>query len=317
MDEERQITSDILVVRPHFFGANAETSASNFFQQAPAAAPDDIRRRAVSEFNRMVCALEGAGANPIVFEDTDSPVKPDAVFPNNWVSFHADGTVFLYPMEATNRRAERRSDIVEKLSEQYGFHVREIVDLSSGEERGQFLEGTGSLVLDRPHRVAYAALSSRTHMTALADFAQHAGYEICAFEAVDSGGDVVYHTNVMMSVGREFAVICADAIVDASKREAVLATLSAGGREIIEISVAQMEHFGGNILQLDTRSGTPLIVMSESARGEMSKAQLEKLSRYGEILPVSIETIEAVGGGSIRCMIAEVFLPRPETQVGV
>jgi hypothetical protein len=316
MDDESQITAHIVLVRPHFFGPNAETSASNFFQQTPTKSAKDIRTLAVTEFDRLVQALVTAGAKPIVFEDTDSPIKPDAIFPNNWASFHADGTVFLYPMESPGRRAERRTDIVESLSDEKGFRVREIIDLSPSEDRGIFLEGTGSMVLDRPHRVAYAALSSRTHMTALADFAQHASYEICAFEAVDSNGGVIYHTNVMMNIGERFAVICAAAIIDTEKREAVLARLAATGREVIEISVAQMESFAGNILELATASDSSIIVMSQSAHVAMSNRQLESLARYGHILPIPIDTIERVGGGSVRCMMAEIFLPRSSVPVG-
>jgi hypothetical protein len=315
MDDERQITSHIVMVRPHCFGPNAETSASNFFQKLPTRSAEDIRAQAVSEFDNMVQTLEGAGVDPIVFEDTDSPLKPDAVFPNNWVSFHADGTVCLYPMESPNRRTERRTGIVESLSQEHDFHVREIIDFSFWEDQGFFLEGTGSMVLDRPHRVAYAALSSRTHMEVLADFSQQAGYEICAFEATDSCGGVIYHTNVMMSIGEKFVVICADAIVDTAKREAVLSKLAASGRDVIEISVSQMEHFAGNIVELGTPSGSSLIVMSRSAHGMMSADQLELLSRYGIVQPIPIETIETVGGGSVRCMIAEVFLPRADTPV--
>lgn len=315
MDDERQITAHIILVRPHCFGPNAETSTSNFFQQTPTRSADEIRARAVSEFDDMVQALEAAGINPIVFEDTDSPIKPDALFPSNWVSFHADGTACLYPMESPNRRAERRIDILESLSDEQGFHIREIVDLSKWEERALFLEGTGSMVLDRPHRVVYAALSSRTHMTVLGDFAQHTGYEICAFEAVDSRGGIIYHTNVMMSIGEEFVVICADAINDDRKRQAVLSRLTATGREVITISIAQMQNFAGNILELGEAPGSSVIVMSRSAHGRMSAEQLELLGQYGRILPVSIETIESVGGGSVRCMMAEVFLPRSNTPV--
>ena len=315
MDDERQITAHIILVRPHFFGPNAETSTSNFFQQTPTGSADDIRTRAVSEFDDMVLALETAGVNPIVFEDTDSPVKPDAVFPNNWASFHADGTVFLYPMESPNRRAERRTDIVESLSAEKDFYIREIIDLSLWEDRGLFLEGTGSMVLDRPHRMAYAALSSRTHMTVLGDFAQHTGYEICAFEAVDSHAGVIYHTNVMMSIGEKFVMICADAIVDVRKREAVLSRLTATSRDVIKISLALMESFAGNIVELGEAPGASVIVMSRSAYDGMSGEQLELLGQHGRILPVSIETIESVGGGSVRCMMAEVFLPRSNPPV--
>lgn len=310
MNDARQTTRHVILIRPHCFGPNAETAASNFFQRAPSVPAAEIGASAVAEFDGMVEALDAAGADPIVFEDTEMPVKPDAVFPNNWISLHADGTVFLYPMEAKNRRAERRTDIVESLSEQYRFHVRKIVDLSFLEDRAFFLEGTGSMVLDRVNRVLYAALSSRTHMSALADFAQLAGYELNVFTAADSSGAVVYHTNVMMGIGDRFAVICSDSMTDTEKRASVLARLAATDREIIEISVEQMEAFAGNLLELATASGEPVIVMSRTACESLSDPQLKSLGRYGRILPVSIDTIEKVGGGSVRCMMAEVFLPR-------
>jgi len=310
MDVEHQTTAYVVMIRPHDFGPNTETAASNVFQQAPIHPLQDLRAQALEEFDGLVSALNTAGAHPIVFEDTDSPAKPDAVFPNNWVSFHGDGTVYLYPMEAPGRRAERRTDIIELLSERHAFRVREIVDLSPIENDGSFLEGTGSMVLDRTHHVLYAALSSRTHMDALAEFAQQADYEITAFDATESLGHVVYHTNVMMTIGRRFAVICADAIVDARKREAVLARLAVTGREIIEISIAQMERFAGNLLELATDSGLSAIVMSRSAHEALSDEQLESLTRHGRIVSVPIPTIETIGGGSVRCMMAEVFLPR-------
>lgn len=309
MDAHRQITRHVILIRPLHFGPNAETAGSNFFQHEPKALIADVQARAITEFDGVVEALRASGVNPIVFEDLDSPAKPDAVFPNNWVSFHDDGRVFLYPMEAPIRRAERRGDIIESLSEAHGFQVREVVDLSAWENGGVFLEGTGSLVLDRPNRIAYAALSSRTHMSVLADFAQQADYEVTAFESADSAGHAVYHTNVMMSIGRRFVVICAESITDTNKRDAVLARLGASGREIFEISVGQMEAFAGNLVELETASGDSVIVLSRSAHDIMSNQEREALGSHGRLVPVSIETIESVGGGSVRCMLAEVFLP--------
>ena len=309
MQAERQTTKHVFLVRPCHFGSNSETAASNAFQQQISDPAGEIQTRALAEFDGLFQALRSAGVVPIVFDDTDVPVKPDAVFPNNWVSFHSDGRVYLYPMEAPSRRPERRSDIVETLSESNGFHVREIIDLSAAENDGLFLEGTGSMVLDRVNRVIYAALSSRTHMSVLADFAQQADYEITAFDAVDSGGRPVYHTNVMMAIGTGFAVICADAITDSLKRKTVLARLAASGREIVEISTQQMENFAGNLLELATEPGEAVIVLSRAAYGVLTADQRNLLARFGRVLPVAIETIENVGGGSVRCMLAEVFLP--------
>jgi hypothetical protein len=309
MQAERQTTMHVLLVRPCHFGSNPETAGSNAFQQDVSDLAGETQARALAEFNGLVQALRSVGVVAIVFDDTDAPVKPDAVFPNNWVSFHGDGRVYLYPMEATSRRAERRAEIVAALSENHGFHVREIIDLSAAEDDGLFLEGTGSMVLDRVNRVIYAAMSSRTHMSVLADFAQQADYEITAFDAIDSGGRPIYHTNVMMAIGTGFAIICADAIADDLKRKTVLARLAAGGREIIEISIRQMENFAGNLLELTNESGASVIVLSRTANAALTADQRNSLARFGQVLPVAIETIEKVGGGSVRCMLAEVFLP--------
>jgi len=308
---ERQTTRYVFMVRPQAFGPNEQTAASNAFQRAPDRPLAELRGRAQREFEAMVDALRRAGVEVIVFDDADEPVTPDAVFPNNWASFHADGRVFLYPMEAVDRRAERRLDIVEALSTEHGFHVSEIVDLSSLEVDGLFLEGTGSMVLDRVGHVAYAALSSRTHMDALAEFAQRADYEITAFEANDSSGVRIYHTNVMMCLGERFAIICADAIDGAEKRAAVLERLGKTGRNIVEISMQQMEHFAGNVLELDDGAGGAVVAVSRTAHDSLTDDQRERISRCGRMLPIDVGTIEQVGGGGVRCMLAEIFLPRP------
>lgn len=310
MHDEQQTTRHVLMVRPHCFGPNVETAASNAFQRAADRPPAEIREQALREFDAMVETLSGAGISPIVFEDTDDPEKPDAVFPNNWVSFHADGRVFLYPLEAADRRPERRLDIVEALSSDRGFRVREIVDLSALESSGQFLEGTGSMVLDRVNRVAYAALSSRTHMDALADFAQLADYEITAFDAGDKRGQPIYHTNVMLAVGTRFAVVCADAIVNDEKRSAVRERLAASGHDVVDIGIEQLSFFIGNLLELVDDSGNPVIALSRTARDALTDEQAERIANCGRLLPVDIGTIERFGGGSVRCMLAEIFLPR-------
>lgn len=317
MKQERQTTPYVFMVRPHHFGSNPQTAASNTFQHAPEGEASAVRSNALREFDSMTSALRGAGIALMVFEDTDEPRKPDAVFPNNWASFHADGRVYLYPLEAEDRRTERRVDIVESLSADWGFHVHEIVDLSSLEADGLFLEGTGSMVLDRTNRVAYAALSSRTHMGALADFAQRADYEITAFESFDANGRLVYHTNVMMAIGERFAVICAESIGDLTKRAAVLERLAASGREIVEISIAQMRSFAGNLLELSTTAGEPVIALSRTAHDCLSDEQRERIAACGRLLPMSIDTIERVGGGGVRCMLAEVFLSREPGAVAI
>jgi hypothetical protein len=305
----------VFLVRPRHFGANPETAGSNAFQKSVTLPAAELQSCACREFDALAQALESAGVVPVVFEDTDVPAKPDAVFPNNWVSFHSDGTVFLYPMEAPSRRAERRLDLVAALTEKYGFHVSEVIDLSAAEDEGRFLEGTGSMVLDRVNRVAYAAMSSRTHMSVLADFAQRAGFEIAAFDAAGADGRAIYHTNVMMAIGTEFVVICADAIVDDDKRSSVLARLAASGRQIVEISIAQMQNFAGNLIELASESGQAVIVLSRSAHAVLTPEQRATLASFGRVLSVPIDTIEDAGGGSVRCMLAEIFLPRSTSAV--
>ena len=257
----------------------------------------------------MVDQLRTAGVNVVIFDDGPDPVKPDAVFPNNWISTHADGTVYLYPMQAENRRLERRHDIVERLSTEHHFRISNITDLSPLELRGHFLEGTGSLVLDRVNRVAYAGLSDRTHPEALAEFAQIANYEIATFPTAGRDGRPIYHTNVMMTIGTRFAVVCAEAICDEAKRRAVLQKISETGRQVVEISLAQTENFAGNMIELSTQSGDTLIVGSRAAWGSLSDGQRAAIGSYGQTLQVPLETIELVGGGGVRCMIAEIFLP--------
>jgi hypothetical protein len=243
------------------------------------------------------------------FDDTEEPHTPDAIFPNNWVSFHADGTVVLYPMEAENRRTERRPDIIDSLANEYGFQVREIVDFTHHEQNGHFLEGTGSLVLDRVNRIAYACLSSRTHLDALGEFAQRMDYEVVAFEAVDKTGAPIYHTNVLMNVGEELAVICAEAIPREDQREAVIQSLEGTGHEVIRLSFDQMHAFAGNMLELRSSSGQRVIAMSEQARDSLTESQLEKISAYAQVISAPIESIESSAGGSVRCMLAEIHLP--------
>lgn len=297
------------MIRPRHFGPNEETAGSNAFQSPAREPPAELQRRALFEFDAMVALLREAGVDAIVFEDSDEPPKPDAVFPNNWVSFHADGRVFLYPMESPIRRAERRLDVVESLSSDYGFRVSEIVDLSPLEHADTFLEGTGSMVLDRVNRVAYAALSSRTHVDALMDFAQRADYDVAAFEARDSLGRPVYHTNVMMAIGSGFAVVCGDAIVEAPKREAVFGRLADGGRDVVDIRMNQLGAFVGNLLELSGEGGEPVVALSARARDALSVEQRGRIERCGRLLPIDLGTIERVGGGSVRCMLAEIFLP--------
>ena len=305
---ESQLASAVLMIMPVRFESNPHTAASNKFQGRNPDSADKQQQDAAAEFAGLRAALEAEGIEVVAFDDTEEPHTPDAIFPNNWVSFHADGTVVLYPMEAPNRRTERRPDIIDALAERYGFQVREIVDLSAHEDAGQFLEGTGSLVLDRSHRIAYACLSSRTHLDALGDFAQRMGYEVVAFDAVDRDGAPIYHTNVLMNVGEQLAVICAEAIPREDQRAAVLASLRDTGHDVVEISFDQMDAFAGNMLELRSASGERVIAMSQQARDSLDESQLARLSANARIVSAPIDSIESSAGGSVRCMLAEIHL---------
>jgi hypothetical protein len=303
------------MIRPANFGFNRETAASNAFQHAdPAATPRahenaELQSLALREFDRLADSLERSGVSVVVARDTPLPVKPDAIFPNNWVSFHADGTVVLYPMLAPNRRVERREDVLGEVVGAGGFRTTRTVDLSHRETRGQYLEGTGSLVLDRTRHIAYANVSARTDLDVLGDFAQQLDYDVVTFESTDGVGRSVYHTNVMMAIGTGFAVLCGESIADRERRAAVRSTLEAGGREIIEIGFAQLDAFAGNLLEL-APPGSPVIALSTTAWESFGPVQRRALERHGRIVTADIPVIERHGGGGVRCMLAEIHLPR-------
>ena len=314
---EPQSATAVLMIRPANFGFNQETAASNAFQHAPegpAAPPADresakIQSLALREFDRLAELLGRSGVTVIVAEDTREPVKPDAIFPNNWVSFHADGTVVLYPMLAPNRRLERREEVLGEVFAAGGFRTTRTVDLSPRETRGQYLEGTGSLVLDRVRHIAYANVSARTDLDVLGDFAQQLDYDVVTFESTDGAGRSVYHTNVMMAIGTGFAVVCGESIADRNRRAAVYSTLESGGREIIEIGFAQLQAFAGNLLEL-APPGSHTIALSTTAWESFAPGQRRALERHGRIVAADIPVIERHGGGGVRCMLAEIHLPR-------
>lgn len=313
---ESQLASVVLMIRPVRFQSNPQTAESNRFQGKPSVPPAEQQSAALAQFDALSGALRQAGVEVVVFDDTPEPHTPDAIFPNNWISFHADGTVVLYPMEAENRRAERRRDIVESLASDHGFVVRNVVDLSHHEKEGHFLEGTGSMVLDRINHIAYACLSSRTHLDALGEFAQRLDYEVLTFDAVDRDGAPIYHTNVLMHVGEKVAAICDEAIPRDEQREAVLESLAGSGREVIRLTFGQLHAFAGNMLELKSANGRRVTAMSEQARHALDDEQLETLAANGDIVSAAIETIEGSAGGSVRCMLAEIHLPRPGTPTG-
>ena len=301
-----QSTSHILMIRPVNFGFNEETAGSNAFQNREAK-DDDANRKAQQEFDGMVSALCANGVDVTVIDDTPEPYTPDSIFPNNWVSFHADGEVYLYPMQAENRRLERREDIIAKLEDR--FSVKHVIDLSRFEQENKFLEGTGSMVPDRENKIAYACISPRTDRDVLDLFCEHAGYRPVTFDAVDEKGQAIYHTNVLMCVGTGFAVICLDSIPNPDEKLVVKESLSLTKKEIIDISFGQMKHFAGNMLEVKNSAGDTLIVMSQSAFDALLDEQKQILKKYGKLVHADIGTIETLGGGSARCMMAEVHLP--------
>jgi hypothetical protein len=299
------------MIRPAAFGYNPETALTNKMQRPVQG--QDSHAAARAEFDGLVRALESEGISVCVVEDTTEPVKPDAVFPNNWVSFHEDGTVVLYPMQAESRRRERRREVVDAVVDRLGFKVARVLDLTHHEREGRFLEGTGSLILDHIERIVYASESPRTHPAVVEEWAREMGYEPLVFAAVDRAGVPLYHTNVLMCVGARMAVIGTEAVVP-DDRARVLHRLRVGGREVIEISYDEIGHFAGNMLELATwdeaLGDSRVLVMSEAARRGLRPDNFARLSACTDaVLAVPVPTIERLGGGSVRCMLAEVFLP--------
>lgn len=308
----KQTTNTILMIRPVAFRMNEQTAVNNYYQKVlDSLSPETVNARAQEEFDTMVQKLRMAGVNVLVVDDTPNKDTPDAIFPNNWVSFHQNADVVLYPMFAPNRREERREDILDMLEEK-GFHIENIIDYSEAEQDGVFLEGTGSLLLDRVHGKAYCALSARADEELLIEFCEDFDMAPVLFEAyqtVDGVRKAIYHTNVMMCLGEHFAVICADAIDDKQERKQVLENLKADGKEVILITEEQVNRFAGNMLEVRGGDNRAFIVMSQAAYESLRVDQITALEKYGTLLYSSLDTIEACGGGSARCMMAEVFLP--------
>ncbi|NOR35559.1 MAG: amidinotransferase [Woeseiaceae bacterium] len=307
---ETQLASTVLMIRPVRFESNPMTAESNRFQGKTEGSTEEQHEAALKEFDSLVVALRDKGITVIVVDDTVEPHTPDSIFPNNWVSFHGDGRVVLYPMEAENRRTERRMDVISELNDEHGYAVSEIVDLSPHELHGHYLEGTGSMVLDRVNHVAYACLSSRTQLDPLGDFAQRMEYEVVAFEAVDREGVPIYHTNVLMNIGEALAVICDEAIARDDQREAVLQRMRESGRDVILLSYDQLDAFAGNMLELRGEDGHRVVAMSQQAFDSLNDEQRAALDENGDIVSVPIDNIEASAGGSVRCMLAEIHLPK-------
>ena len=308
-----QSTSSVFMVRPHSFRKNEETATNNHYQRdIEQASPEEIIERAQEEFDGFVDQLKAAGIEVVVFDEAEPHETPDALFPNNWISTHADGTVALYPMFAPNRRTERREDVPLVLEHQFGFDVRQIIDFTEFESHNKFLEGTGSIVLDRVNRKAYAALSDRTDARALEHFCDQLDFEPVAFQAlqtVDNQRLPIYHTNVMMSIGSGYAVVCLDCIDSDDERKQVVDAIAQNGLELIAITEEQVNQFAGNMLELTGDEG-PVLVMSASAYQSLVPGQIENLQQHTTLLHAPLPTIETCGGGSARCMIAEIHLPK-------
>jgi hypothetical protein len=299
-----QNTSTVLMIRPVHFAYNAETAVNNKFQVA--GNEEAAQAKALEEFDVFVEKLRSNDIDVTVVNDTPEPHSPDSIFPNNWISFHENGTIVLYPMYAANRRAERKQHVLDVINTK--FNVVNKIDLTTYEQLSIFLEGTGSMVLDRDNKIAYACISERTNIQLLEDWCKQFGHTSCSFKATDANGDEIYHTNVMMCVADKYAVICLDSISNSTEREAVTDMITKTGKEIIAISVDQMNCFAGNMLQLQNRKGEKILVMSQQAYDALSYQQISGLEKYNRIVSAGLNSIEINGGGSARCMIAEVFL---------
>ncbi|NNC69478.1 MAG: amidinotransferase [Flavobacteriaceae bacterium] len=308
----QQTTNAILMIRPINFRMNEQTAVNNYFQEDIAIKNKEINERAQQEFDEFVDKLRAIGVQVLVVNDTKEFDTPDSLFPNNWVSFHENGDVGLYPMFAENRRLERREDILEYLESQ-GFIINNIIDYTSAEEKNIFLEATGSIALDRQNRIAYCALSPRADEDLFIEFCEDFEYTpvvFTAYQNVDGERKEIYHTNVMMCLAENFAVICLDCIDHKNERKRVIKHLKDSGKEIIEITEDQVTHFAGNMLQVKGHKNTLYLVMSQAAYNCLSKDQISKIENHCSVLSSSLDTIEACGGGSARCMMAEVFLPK-------
>lgn len=309
---KEQTTHQVLMVRPANFGYNRETALNNRFQAVPEdISPKDVQKLAAIEFDNFVFLLEKSGIEVMVVNDTEDPVKPDAIFPNNWFTTHKDGSLITYPLFAKNRRLERREDVIEKLDQK--FRIESRYSFEQYEEEDQFLEGTGSMVLDREKKIVYACLSERTHISLLDKFCLLKGYDKEVFTATDEKGEKIYHTNVMMMLGTQFAVVCLEAIDDEEEKRSLLQLLNKTGKGVIEITREQMSNFAGNMIELCNKDGDPYIIMSHRARKSLEKGQVKKLNDFATIIAPNIPTIEKFGGGSVRCMVAEIFLKKKKS----
>ncbi|WP_405205412.1 citrulline utilization hydrolase CtlX [Aquimarina sp. LLG6339-5] len=308
----KQITNTIVMIRPVKFRMNEQTAVNNYYQNSSSSSAEDVHIKAQNEFDGFVEKLKSIGVNVVVIDDKEENDTPDSIFPNNWVSFHENGDIGLYPMFAVNRRRERRPEILD-IIEDTGFEIKNIVDYTSAEEDDVFLEGTGSLVLDRVNKKAYCALSPRADEELLIEFCEDFEYTpviFTAYQTVKGERLAIYHTNVMMGIGETFAVVCVDCVDDKKERKNLLNHLKNDGKEIISITESQVNNFAGNMLQVIGADDKRYLVMSSAAYNSLSKDQVSKIEKHCWIVHSDLGTIEELGGGSARCMMAEVFLPR-------
>jgi hypothetical protein len=309
-------TSTLLMVKPHGFDYNTETAKDNHFQTGGTGlSSNEITRAALHEFEALVKQITAQGIEVIIYDDPATKETPDAVFPNNWFSTHMDGTVYLYPMFANNRRKERRQEVLDLLTQEHGFSIDRIMDWSKHEDVGLFLEGTGSMILDRPNKIIYAALSERTSEELLKQYSREIGYELVAFRSYHNAKQkevLIYHTNVMLCVAQEYAVVCLGCIKDLTERKAVMDSLNNTNKTIVELSLDQIDHFAGNMLEAKNKANESFLIMSSRAYKAMNEAQITQIQQYSQIIHTPLTTIENYGGGSARCMLAEIFLPRQE-----
>jgi hypothetical protein len=308
----KQITNNIMMIEPVAFRFNEQTAVNNYYQQIlDNLTPEQTQENALSEFTNFVNILKDKGVNVVVIKDTLSPDTPDSIFPNNWISFHEDGVVAFYPMYAKNRRDERREDILDVLVDDHDFKVKYIKDFTKFEERGKYLEGTGSMVLDRENKICYASISIRTDEQAVLQFCDEFDYTPVCFTSnqdVDGERMEIYHTNVMLCIADKYAIVCLDTVDDKEERKWLKSSLEESGKEIIEITEEQKHRFAGNMLQL--MGDEKYLVMSKSAHESLTQDQIDRIEKYNPIISSSLDTIEACGGGSARCMMAEIFLPK-------
>lgn len=302
----KQNSNYIMMVRPASFGFNTETAANNAFQSQVDLSNDAIQAKALQEFDQFVEKLRDNGINVLVIEDSKNPPKPDAIFPNNWFCTLDNGDVYLFPMFAPNRRIERRPEILEQIGQQ--FEIKQTIDWSDSEKENKFLEGTGSIIFDHENKLAYACLSERTDKSLLEKYCDSIQYQPIAFHSADANNFPIYHTNVMLHIGKNYAVVCLESIKDETEKAFLIQSFEKTNHQIIDITLAQVQAFAGNMLQVATNMGKLVTLMSQKSLDSLTSQQVSDISAHSQILPIYIPTIETIGGGSVRCMMAELFL---------